>query len=658
MRIALVSRELYPYVGGGIAPIVAAAARLLSTVAEVTVVTSAAYRREHRRLAAAGDSRLLPESVRICWVQEPEPDEVGAYLSYMHSYSARVDRALRTAYPDRGPDLIEFSDYLGEGMVTVQARHTHDPWLDRTLVCVRLHTTGEICAVLDGHMPAEFETIAVQDAERYTLRHADRLLWPGGDVLNTYRRYYGQSALAPAERIPDAFLVEPSDRDAAPAGRDPSDDAPLEFLYLGRLERRKGVQNLLRAVTATGRSDIRLTLLGQDTATGPLQTSLRSQLELMAARDERIRFSDPVPRRDVAGYIEAADVMVIPSLWECWPNVVREALMHNRPVLGTPVGGLTEMVVAGRSGWLTHDTSAEAIGAAVERLADDPGEVRSLVQSGGPRARFEELTDPQALVRRYRRLAVAGRRPSVRQDSGAPLVSVVIPYFRLERYIGQTVESVRAQTHPRIEILVVNDGSLRGEDEALYNGALGGVTLLTQPNSGLSAARNFGIAQARGSYVLPLDADDVLDPRFMERCLEALERDPEMAYVTTWVRYIHPDGRPLTGEDGGYMPYGNWSRLMERNNVGGTCAALFRRRVFELGFAYSPDLTSYEDWLLYYDMQRAGHQGAVIPERLLQYRVRPDSMMRTDGEPMTQVIFDEIRAHMIENGVQWVASRH
>src|SRR5918999_225395 len=534
MRIALVSRELYPYVGGGIAAIVAAAARLLSTIAEVTVVTSAAYRTEHGQLSAVGDSRLLPESVRICWVEEPEPDEAAAYLSYMHAYSARVDRALRAAFPDRGPDLIEFSDYLAEGMVTVQARHTHDPWLERTLVCVRLHTSAEICAVLDGHMPAEFETIAVQDAERYSLRHADRLLWPGGDVLNTYRRFYGQSSLAPAERIPDAFLAEPSGRDAAAPGRDPSDHAPLELLYLGRLERRKGVQNLLRAVTGMTRRDIRLTLLGQDTATGPLQTSLRSQLQLIASGDERVRFLDPVPRGDVAGYIGAADAIVIPSLWECWPNVAREALMHNRPVLATPVGGLTEMVVAGRSGWLTHDTSAGAIGAAIERLADDPGSVRRLVQSGGPRARFEELTDPEALLRRYRRLAATGRRPSPRPDSRVPLVSVVIPYFRLERYIGQTVQSVLAQTHPRIEILVVNDGSLREEDEALYNGALSGVTVLTQPNSGLSAARNFGIAQARGRYVLPLDADDVLDPRFVERCVEALERDPERAYVTTW----------------------------------------------------------------------------------------------------------------------------
>ena len=655
VRIALVSREIYPYIGGGIAPIVTAAARLLSTIAEVTVVTSAAHREEHERLSAAGDPRVLPGHVRLAWVEAPERDEGGGYLSDMHAYSAGVHQALRTAYPDGGPDLIEFSDYLGEGMVTVQAQHTSDPWLERTLACVRLHTTSEMSAVLDGHVTADFETVAVHDAERFTLSHADRLLWPGGDVLDTYRRFYRDMPLAPAERIPDAFLVE---REAAPAARERADGDPLELLYLGRLERRKGVQNLLRAVTATTRRDIRLTLLGGDTETGPLRTSLRAQLGLMAAGDERIRFLDSVPRAEVGGHIEAADVVVLPSLWECWPNVAREAFMHNRPVLATPVGGLTEMVVPGRSGWLARDTSAAALGAAIEALADDPAAVTRLIDSNGPRDRFEQLTDPDALIRRYRELIGSGRPSPPPERPERELVSVVIPYFRLDRHVRETVESVRAQTYPRIEIVVVNDGSLREADALLYDGTLEGVRVITQPNSGLSASRNLGIASARGRYVLPLDADDLLEPEFVERCVRALERDPKLAYVTTWVAYIDPDGRPLPELSAGLTPYGNWSRLMERNNVGGTCAAMFRRRLFEMGFAYSPDLISYEDWLLYYDLQRGGHHGAVIPERLFRYRMRPDSMMRTDGQPDTGTIVDEIRAHVRENEVRWVATGH
>ena len=103
MQIALVSREIHPYIGGGIAPIVTAAATLLSEVADVTLVTREAYQAEHERRMAADAAPPLPRSVRLVWVRDPEPEEVGSFMSFMHAYSARVDRALREAFPGRGP---------------------------------------------------------------------------------------------------------------------------------------------------------------------------------------------------------------------------------------------------------------------------------------------------------------------------------------------------------------------------------------------------------------------------------------------------------------------------------------------------------------------------------------------------------------------------
>jgi glycogen synthase len=654
MRVALVSREFYPFVGGGIAPIVAAAARYLAGIADVTVVTSAAYRDEYERLAAAGDPRLPPGSVRLVFVDEPDGDSWGAYFSYMHAYSARVDAALRAAYPDRGPDVLEFCDYFGEGFVTTQARKTHDPWLESTRVCVRLHTTAYVCAVLNGRLSDEFPNQAVFEAERYVLRNADMVLWSGGDILGTYQRVYGADTLARATKLPDAFLDEQGGADAdrlAP----PEGDA-LRLLYLGRLERRKGVQNLIRAITGLSRRDVRLTLLGGDTDTAPLGASMRRQLELMAADDERIWFGGTVPRSEVGRHIRDCHVVVVPSLWECWPNTAREALMQNRPVLATPVGGLSEIVQPGRSGWTTRDRSAEALRAAIAEIAARPAEVRGMIESGAPRAVFEELTDSSALIEGYRALAgVPASRP--RPRPGVPLVSIVIPYFRLDRYLRETVASAAAQTHPSTEIVIVNDGSLRPEDQVAYDLAEEfGARVVTQVNSGLGAARNFGIAQSRGRYVLPLDADDTIAPQFVERCVRALERDDGLAYVTSWVEYMDPSGRSASDDDGGYVPFGNWTELMELNNVGGTCVAVIRRSLFESGFAYSTDLTSYEDWLLYLDLRHAGHHGAVIPERLIRYRVREESMMRTVGAPRLARLFGELRAHRRELEISWTAT--
>src|SRR5215210_5073560 len=126
MHFALVSRELAPFSGGGIAPLATNCAAILSESHRVTLVTSSDHREAYERLRAAGDIRLPPAEVEFLFVEEPTERTVGTYYSHMHLWSARAYEVLRAAYPDRAPDLIEFPDYLGEGFVTVQARHTRD----------------------------------------------------------------------------------------------------------------------------------------------------------------------------------------------------------------------------------------------------------------------------------------------------------------------------------------------------------------------------------------------------------------------------------------------------------------------------------------------------------------------------------------------------
>ena len=660
MRIAFVARELYPYVGGGIAPIVAAQARVLSKVADVTLFTTAAHRATHEQLVAAGDSRLPPPGVEIRFVEEPDGERLGAFLSYMHAWSSRVHDALIAEYGDQGPDLIEFCDYQGDGAVTVQAAHSGARWLRESCVAVRLHTTSEICSVLNGHLPDDLPSVATHELERYCLRYADRVLWSGGDILGAYERFYGTGAITRTSRIPDGFFAY-GDPEEHQLGELPGET--LRLLYMGRMERRKGVQNLVRAMTSLSRDDVELTLLGADTMTGPMQTSLRTQLQQMAAGDERIHFVGALPRAEVPGLVQRHDVVVVPSLWECWPNTGREALMLNRPVLCTPVGGLCEMAQPGRSGWLTRDSSANEIARGIEAVTDGRDEVADLISREGPREVFRELTDPVRLVERYTDLIAehtrerTARRARTARAGPPPLVSVVVPYFKLEEHVEATLDSIAAQTYPRIETIIVNDGSLRDADALLWELAQRpGVTLVTQANAGLGAARNFGVTQALGAYVLPLDADDTIEPTFVEQCVSALERDPALAYVTTWVQYTDEDGVPFGGETGGYVPLGNSSRLVHRNNVAGTCSAVFRREVFDAGFLYSPDMTSYEDWLHYRELHDAGWHGAVIPERLFLYRVRRSSMTRKVADGAVGQLFDEMRGQLRASQVQWTRS--
>jgi hypothetical protein len=480
--------------------------------------------------------------------------------------------------------------------------------------------------------------------ERYCLANADTLLWPGGDVLATYERFYRTLRLAPTRRIPDAFLVE-----GEPGGAPAPADGPLRLLYLGRMERRKGVQELVRALAGITAHAWRLTLQGGDTFTGPLGTSMRTQLELMTEGDPRVTFADPVPRSEVGRIVAEHDAVVVPSLWECWPNVAREALFHGRPVIATPVGGLVEFVRPGETGWLARGTGAEELARVLEPLVSDPESVRGYAGRPELRRVLDELSDPAMIRARYAELPGPRRRAPARRGR-RPLVSVVVPYFRRDALVRETLASVRAQSHPRIETIVVNDGSLREEDAFLYDLP---VRVVTQRNRGLGAARNLGIAAARGRYVVPLDADDVLAPTFVERCLAALEADDDLAYVGAWSRYVDEGGAPISGADPGYTPLGNWAGLCERMNAAGSATALIRRHLFDVGFAYSPDLVSYEDWSFYLRLRRAGHFGAIVPESLLSYRVRPASMLRSEGADHRERLAGEVAAHVAEGGVRW-----
>jgi len=257
---------------------------------------------------------------------------------------------------------------------------------------------------------------------------------------------------------------------------------------------------------------------------------------------------------------------------------------------------------------------------------------------------------------RYADVLAAGRTPPRPRSPCAPLVSVVVPYFELDPFVEETLRSIEAQSYPRIETIVVNDGSLREEDRVLERLAERyPIRLVTQQNQGLGAARNFGIMHALGRFILPLDADDLIATDFVQACVDALVAAPELAYVGTWSRYVDEHGAPIPGADPGYAPLGNWSDMVMQQNVAASASAVVRRWLFDDGFEYSRELTSYEDWLFYLQLHQAGHYGDLIPRTLLSYRVRTASMMRTTGVVRWERQRGEVLARAAEGSVKWTS---
>src|SRR5689334_9621809 len=113
-----------------------------------------------------------------------------------------------------------------------------------------------------------------------------------------------------------------------------------------------------------------------------------------------------------------------------------------------------------------------------------------------------------------------------------PLVSCVVPVYNGERYLAEALDSILAQTHRPLQAIVADDGSTDGT--AAVAAAYGDrVLVLRQANAGPAAARNLGLAAARGEYVAFLDADDLWHPRKLERQLARFRARPQLDYCVS-----------------------------------------------------------------------------------------------------------------------------
>jgi glycosyltransferase involved in cell wall biosynthesis len=115
-------------------------------------------------------------------------------------------------------------------------------------------------------------------------------------------------------------------------------------------------------------------------------------------------------------------------------------------------------------------------------------------------------------------------QPTTNEMNRTPLVSIIIPYYNQQLFIAETVLSAKRQTYPKVEIIVVDDGSPVPAESYLRE--IEGIQLFRTENHGCPATRNFGFGNSSGEYLIFLDGDDILMPGAIEAHLRALAQHP------------------------------------------------------------------------------------------------------------------------------------
>lgn len=185
-----------------------------------------------------------------------------------------------------------------------------------------------------------------------------------------------------------------------------------------------------------------------------------------------------------------------------------------------------------------------------------------------------------------------------------PLVSLILLSYNYERYIGDGIRSVLAQTYPHWELIAIDDASTDGSLEVIRSFSDPRIRVLrSESNLGASASYNRAYAHCRGQYVGSLDADDFLAPRKLELQVEGFARHPEVDILGTFVTEVDADGRIVDGETAAWfnqeLDLGQIENWLMRNHLCHSSVLLRRSAHDRLGLL-NPHLhgtADYELWL-------------------------------------------------------------
>jgi glycosyltransferase involved in cell wall biosynthesis len=567
------------------------------------------------------------------------------------------------------PDIIESQEYNGLPYYLIQRRLTERTRLNDVPIVTHLHSPTFELARINQAPRYRFPEYWIGQMEKFCIASADALLSPSRFLAREIQQALPQKL--DITTIPLPFIIQ---EDYAPEIAQPN-----QFMYVGRLEVRKGVLPLLVSCSRLWEAgvDFQLTLIGGDTPfvarDTTVETFIRKRYERWIERG-KLTLVGPMSHSEVLQRMRQAWAVIVPSLWENFPNTCIEAMAVGQVVLASRSGGQAEMIEHdGINGFLFdwempgdfEQKLQMVLGLSSQERQNVAKQAYSRIRAfGGPDviipkriAHYEQVIaqyQPRTMFPTVYKHADtvqttgSGYRTSIANQPR--LLSVVIPFYNLGAYVEEALNSVIESTYQPTEIIIVNDGStdpsslaVLGQIEARR---IPNLRVVHTENQGLAATRNTGAHEAHGEFVCFLDADDLIEPDFYARAIDVLDRYDNVDFVSSWDRYFEADN--------GIWPTWNaeFPYLLGHNML--SAFAVVRRASF-IGAARNSASIEYslEDFDGWIGLLASGGVGVSLPAPLVRYRARRESMYHSSNENQKLYLYDLITHRHAEAYRQW-----
>ncbi len=649
MKIWFLTGEFAPDFGGGIGTYVENCAKMFAEAGDdVTVIV---------RSLGPNKEEMTKEGYRVVRFTQGE-GEYYTYLGYDNALAYQYYEVIMNLIDKYGkPDVLEMQEYNAYGQYIIQNKLVLNEKLKDIPLVVHLHTPSFETLKINQFNTYEAPFYWIGEMEKFCIKGADALLCPS-QFLADKLQYLTDT---PIKVINLPFDIDQEEFDKY-KDVNPSSNDKKTFLYFGRTEYRKGVIQMLKGAEKLWKKglDFKIKIIGGDTKLESKGTFIGEDLKKKYAKyieEDKLEILGPIPHLELIPHILSANAVIIPSLYENFPNTCIYAMWLGRPVLVSKSGGQAEMVKeSGKNGIIfdwdikddfenkleqminMNDKDAQEMGENAKIRIHDLCNMEKNIQLR--REFFEEVIKHKKQMKTEFPFVEEMPKDSYVKtyDGEKDLISVVIPYYNLGKTLPETIESIKQSTYKNYEIIIVNDGSTDEESiEVLKNYENDPeIRIIHIENQGLANARNVGAESAKGEFVAFIDADDKIDKTFYQKSIDILHQYTNVSYVYSWVKYFE-GSEAVWPTFNTHIPY-----LLCANML--AAYAVIRKNDF-LNFGKNRIKMEYgmEDYDGWVSLAEHGCLGVSIPELLNLYRVRKDSMSRAFNKKMRIYLYQVSR---------------